>query len=215
MGAVTGEVTTVMTKEELPIERMEVLLYRDSGERRRAIFVGSGILFGKLVGGFLARRGLMLAAKHVLKKTLMKALTKSMGRRMLKKLGKRGLKKLVKHLGKNCWWKCGKRNGRCSWCGANGTGMCCRQRYRGGGCDGTVGEKRHHACVATSFVNLGKNCWSKCGRRTGSCSWCGANNAGMCCRRGRKWRWWLRREGWRPQLPRLRPEGVESRWAEG
>ena len=52
-------------------------------------------------------------------------------------------------LGKNCWWKCGKKGGKCSWCGRNG--YCCRQGWTGTPdprCNRAVSAcKGYHCCT--------------------------------------------------------------------
>ena len=50
--------------------------------------------------------------------------------------------------GKGCWYECGRKQGRCDYCG---NGMCCRLGWVGGGCDGSHGTSSgHHGCVAAS-----------------------------------------------------------------
>merc|ERR1712113_84912 len=48
---------------------------------------------------------------------------------------------------KNCWWKCGQKSGKCSWCGS---GKCCRKNWNGGenGCSASEGGDNYHSCVA-------------------------------------------------------------------
>jgi len=96
--------------------------------------------------------------------------------------------------GRNCWWRCGRQQGPCDWCG---TGVCCRSGWwdTRNGCDGVIGGHRKHACVEASegpgndpdveegLLNAGRNCWRACGRQQGPCAWCGT---GVCCRSG----WW-------------------------
>ena len=50
----------------------------------------------------------------------------------------------VENEGKECWWKCRRKEGPCSWCGDEG--MCCRQGWTGNGCDGNVGGRHNHQC---------------------------------------------------------------------
>ena len=49
------------------------------------------------------------------------------------------------HLGKECWTKCGEKDGYCDWC--DGDGLCCREGRVGNGCDGEMGEKYRHTCM--------------------------------------------------------------------
>merc|ERR1712110_83117 len=56
----------------------------------------------------------------------------------------------LQNKGKECWWVCGRREGECSWCG---DGMCCRKGWTGNGCDGTIGGRRNHQCVAKPEEN--------------------------------------------------------------
>merc|ERR1739844_183165 len=98
----------------------------------------------------------------------------------------------VENGGKECWWKCRRKEGPCSWCGDEG--MCCRQGWTGNGCDGNVGGPHNHQCSkapedtatdtdsSSDVKNEGKDCWRGCGRKEGKGSWSGGN--GMCCRRG-------------------------------
>ena len=50
-----------------------------------------------------------------------------------------------KNLGKQCWSRCGAKQGRCSYCGIEG--LCCRKRWTGNGCNGQMGGGSHHICV--------------------------------------------------------------------
>ena len=52
----------------------------------------------------------------------------------------------LENAGKECWRKCGKKQGPCLWCGTEG--MCCKQdkKWIGDGCDGTFGGKTMHTC---------------------------------------------------------------------
>ena len=51
----------------------------------------------------------------------------------------------VKNIGKGCWGQCGRKSGKCSFCG---TGKCCRKGWRGGENGCAVGEGGwNHACV--------------------------------------------------------------------
>ena len=97
---------------------------------------------------------------------------------------------LVKHEW-DCWDQCGKKSGPCAWCGQNA--MCCRHREWTGGCDGRGPGFRHGCVPAIGYthkhtphshtINLAKNehdCWDQCGKKDGTCAWCGAN--AMCCR---------------------------------
>ena len=63
--------------------------------------------------------------------------------------------------GKRCWHNCGGKQGKCSWCGANG--WCCRKNgnvwppnLQSNGCDGTFGGPNQHSCVLKP--NLLKPC---------------------------------------------------------
>ena len=49
------------------------------------------------------------------------------------------------HLGKECWTKCGEKDGYCDWC--DGDGLCCREGRVGNGCDGEMGEPYRHTCM--------------------------------------------------------------------
>merc|ERR1719266_2654146 len=83
--------------------------------------------------------------------------------------------KPLENAGQNCWWKCGKKSGKCSWCGS---GKCCRKNWNDGenGCSASEGGINFHACIAetASLKNAGQNCWWKCGKKSGKCSWCGS-----------------------------------------
>ena len=54
----------------------------------------------------------------------------------------------------NCWYECGGKQGKCSWCGSDG--WCCRKNgnnpywlpsAQSNGCDGTFGGEDEHRCV--------------------------------------------------------------------
>ena len=52
----------------------------------------------------------------------------------------------------NCWYNCGGKQGKCSWCGSDG--WCCRKNgnvwppnLQSNGCDGTFGGLYQHSCV--------------------------------------------------------------------
>jgi hypothetical protein len=94
--------------------------------------------------------------------------------------------------GKPCWSNCGDRSGTCSFCG---TGKCCRKGFKpSGNCKDDEGGDENHVCVPTiekrkkadeifdsnvvNAKNENKNCWSECGEKAGSCSFCGT---GKCC----------------------------------
>jgi len=47
--------------------------------------------------------------------------------------------------GKQCWYTCHKKQGKCSWCGT--TGYCCRKGWKGNGCTGAMGVNGRHTCV--------------------------------------------------------------------
>ena len=56
--------------------------------------------------------------------------------------------------GKTCWYSCGGKQGKCSWCGSDG--WCCRKNgnspywlptAQSNGCDGTFGGEDKHRCV--------------------------------------------------------------------
>ena len=56
--------------------------------------------------------------------------------------------------GKQCWYNCGGKQGKCSWCGSDG--WCCRKNgdnqywlpsEQSNGCDGTFGGAKQHRCV--------------------------------------------------------------------
>ena len=53
----------------------------------------------------------------------------------------------VKNTKKDCWKKCRKSNGACSWCGPRGA--CCKKggAWAYGGCDGKLGGDKRHECV--------------------------------------------------------------------
>ena len=57
-------------------------------------------------------------------------------------LGKAGL---IRHEGRNCWYNCNEKQGKCSWCGSEG--WCCKLGWNGNGCDGTLGGRDSHICV--------------------------------------------------------------------
>jgi len=48
--------------------------------------------------------------------------------------------------GKDCWYKCGSKQGPCEWCGTKG--MCCKNGFKdkSNGCDGTFGGLTRHEC---------------------------------------------------------------------
>ena len=80
----------------------------------------------------------------------------------------------------NCWGACGAKNGDCDACGAHG--KCCRIGHEGGGCDGSMGIKDYHTCVAGWYGRYSFDCWGICGGKNGDCDTCGAR--GKCCRIG-------------------------------
>merc|ERR1719367_1950390 len=85
----------------------------------------------------------------------------------------------LKNQGKECWWKCKKRSGYCGWCGTEG--MCCKRGSTGGGCTGRIGWNSGHKCVdGRRLLNSGRACYSKCGKQSGLCNYCGTQ--GLCCR---------------------------------
>ena len=56
--------------------------------------------------------------------------------------------------GKNCWYSCEGKQGKCSYCGSDG--WCCRKNgnspywlptQQSNGCDGTFGGSTQHQCV--------------------------------------------------------------------
>ena len=56
--------------------------------------------------------------------------------------------------GKQCWYSCGGKQGKCSYCGSDG--WCCRKNgnspywlpsQQSNGCDGTFGGQNNHQCV--------------------------------------------------------------------
>ena len=51
--------------------------------------------------------------------------------------------------GKDCWYKCNRRQGPCPWCGSEG--YCCTQQNdwndTSNGCDGTFGGVSMHECA--------------------------------------------------------------------
>ena len=51
----------------------------------------------------------------------------------------------INHEGIQCWGKCNRKQGPCSWCGTKG--MCCRKNWKGNGCDGSIGGRRRHECT--------------------------------------------------------------------
>jgi len=54
--------------------------------------------------------------------------------------------------GENCWYKCDRRQGKCSWCGTKG--YCCRKDWAtGNGCDGTFGGDGRHECSLKPVTN--------------------------------------------------------------
>ena len=46
--------------------------------------------------------------------------------------------------GKDCWFACQGKQGKCNWCGDDG--WCCRKEWIGNGCDGVIGGTKH-TCV--------------------------------------------------------------------
>ena len=55
---------------------------------------------------------------------------------------------------KQCWYSCGGKQGKCSWCGSDG--WCCRKNgndpywlptAQSNGCDGTFGGSNQHQCA--------------------------------------------------------------------
>jgi len=120
-------------------------LVEKEDDQRRIIFSGSALLAGKVFMGLGGKLAAKFAAKKLTKKVMMKLLKKSM-----KRYGKKAFKRLLKNAGKDCWWKCRKRDGMCSWCGEHNKGMCCRRGWRKGGCDGRVGGRRRHECIVVA-----------------------------------------------------------------
>ena len=50
------------------------------------------------------------------------------------------------NVGIDCWESCGKKQGKCSFCGIDG--YCCRKDFTpGNGCDGSSGGINRHVCV--------------------------------------------------------------------
>ena len=108
--------------------------------------------------------------------------------------------KMVANVGKDCWWECEQKSGFCNFCGAGNA--CCREGEKGPAeCQGEIRfQTWHHECIAPvqglvkagsaqppatsaqSLVNIGKDCWWECGKKSGTCPFCGTGNA--CCRRG-------------------------------
>lgn len=106
----------------------------------------------------------------------------------------------VRNFGSNCWNKKVTNNGQkctdgsCPWCG---TGSCCRKGRSGGSgdgrCNGRIGGNGYHACVMkpsayakfsscrTGLLHNQANCWNRCGKIQGPCTWCGT---GSCCKKG-------------------------------
>uniref|UniRef100_A0A7M5V828 Uncharacterized protein n=2 Tax=Clytia hemisphaerica TaxID=252671 RepID=A0A7M5V828_9CNID len=63
----------------------------------------------------------------------------------------------VQNSGKNCWWKCNKKDGECStgFCGKDG--VCCRRGWDTYRCIRTTGACRHkHCCVGTAAMGIQK-----------------------------------------------------------
>ena len=62
----------------------------------------------------------------------------------------------IQNEGMNCWKHCQKRQGPCSWCGAQG--MCCTQKPgwsdMSNGCDGTFGGRKAHECALTGTLTM-------------------------------------------------------------
>ena len=61
--------------------------------------------------------------------------------------------------GKSCWYGCGGKQGKCSWCGCDG--WCCRKNgdvwpsnLQSNGCDGTFGGPTQHHCVLKPYSGL-------------------------------------------------------------
>ena len=53
----------------------------------------------------------------------------------------------VKNVGTQCWYQCGKKDGKCLFCGEGG--LCCRHGFVGNECNGKIGlDKSHHLCTA-------------------------------------------------------------------
>ena len=50
----------------------------------------------------------------------------------------------LENSGKDCWTGCGKKQGKCDFCGTKG--YCCKKGTKGNGCDGTIGGSGHR-CV--------------------------------------------------------------------
>lgn len=51
-------------------------------------------------------------------------------------------------LHRNCYSSCGNQGGACDWCGANGTGKCCRDGWEEAECGHYDGPRHYHGCVA-------------------------------------------------------------------
>uniref|UniRef100_A0A7M5XDD6 Uncharacterized protein n=2 Tax=Clytia hemisphaerica TaxID=252671 RepID=A0A7M5XDD6_9CNID len=63
----------------------------------------------------------------------------------------------VQNSGKNCWWKCNKKDGECStgFCGKDG--VCCRRGWDTYRCIRTTGACRYkHCCVGTAAMGIQK-----------------------------------------------------------
>lgn len=114
---------------------------------------------------------------------------------------------MVSNFGKDCYYDCGKKSGFCDFCGAGNA--CCRHDEINGPqeCGGSVHFYTwHHECIAPvqqknsgetagaavaaaaaatvasqSLVNIGKDCFWECDKKSGFCPFCGNGNA--CCRR--------------------------------
>jgi len=91
------------------------------------------------------------------------------------------------HAGENCFWRCGKTSGDCSWCG-QGNACCPKQPGSGPAeCNGVQFlTSDAFQCVApvgeVAVKHQGQSCLAQCGNAPGSCEWCGNGNA--CCRKG-------------------------------
>ncbi len=95
----------------------------------------------------------------------------------------------LQHINEDCWEGCSEEQGYCKWCG---TGLCCKRKESGNGCDGEVGGYNNHVCVpppvkrAPAHIpdkNMWQNCEAACRDQEGNvkkgpCEFCGR---GLCC----------------------------------
>uniref|UniRef100_A0A7S0BA89 Intein C-terminal splicing domain-containing protein n=1 Tax=Pyrodinium bahamense TaxID=73915 RepID=A0A7S0BA89_9DINO len=98
-------------------------------------------------------------------------------------------KGLLNH-GVDCYEQCGRRQGKCDFCGTGG--KCCRSAFKepqdlvgDAGCGQYEGGVGKHVCVGVAHEGLQHpfaNCWLPCGQRAGQCDWCGHGD--FCCRTG-------------------------------